>query len=435
MTTTNQTQYEASDQVKGIPISATLKINEKIAAKRLVGERVCHMGFGESPFPVHSHIIEALIEGAKHNQYPPTLGLLELRKNALSYFAKRFEFRANDMEVIVGPGSKDILFAAQLAIKGDIILPTPSWVSYAPQAKLAGSTAIQIPTKAGDHHKLTGQMISDTLAKARSSGLNPTKIILNYPNNPTGLGFDNDELMELAETLRKEKVIVISDEIYGLVTHSGKHKSISTYYPEATVITTGLSKHLSLGGYRVGFGFVPKSLQGLFKDMAAVASETWSCVSNPIQHSAIAALSEHPAVEEHIALSTQAHSLASNYVRDELNKLGLNYPPLVGGFYLYPNFTPFAEELEKAYGVKTSDDLANDLLNRFALAVLPGSGFGDDPNVLALRLAITDYDGAKAMEYLKANPEASAEDYVKNVCPRVKEACEIMQDYIHKAKE
>ncbi|MCK5040780.1 MAG: aminotransferase class I/II-fold pyridoxal phosphate-dependent enzyme [Sphingomonadales bacterium] len=429
MITTHKALHQTSDQVKGIPISATLKINEEIIAKRAAGEAVCHMGFGESPFPVHPYIVDALIKAAKYNQYPPTMGLLALREKAQAYFGKRFGFDERSMDTIVSPGSKDIIFAAQLAIKGDLILPTPSWVSYAPQAKLAGSKAIQIRTKAENYHKLTGRMISETLAEARANGLNPTKIILNYPNNPTGLGFDEQELIDLAETLRGEGIIAISDEIYGLVNHKGEHKSIAAYYPEGTIVTTGLSKHLSLGGYRIGFGFIPKLLEGLTADMAAVASETWSCVSNPIQRASIAALEENPDVEQHIATSTKVHNLASNYVRGKLIDMGLNYPPLAGGFYLYPNFTPFAKELEKAYGVKTSDDLARDLLNRSGLAALPGSDFGDDPAVLALRLAITDYDGGEAMAYLNTNPNATADELVKTACPRVYDACKIMQQY------
>lgn len=415
--------------VDGMPESSTLRINEDVASRRALGETIYHMGFGESPFPVPARIARALSDAAGSNRYPPTLGLTDLRHKALSYFSSRLGFAADGMATMVGPGSKDLIFAAQLAIEGDVMLPTPSWVSYAPQARLAGTTAIKIPTRAGNHHRVTGELLQQTISQARAEGLNPRKIILNYPNNPTGLGIAPEDLQDIADVCRDAGVIVISDEIYSLIAHGGPHKSIAGFYPEGTIVTTGLSKHLSLGGYRIGFAFIPVALEGLMEAMRAIASETWSCVSHPVQYAAIAAVEEHGDIEAHIALCTRIHGLVTNYVRDRIIAAGIDYPPLAGGFYLYPDFTPLAPHLAATYGVKSSTDLSTDLLSRAALATLPGTDFGDVDQVLTLRLAVTDYDGAQALELLTSNPDMDRDQFVEAACPRIVHACTILTNY------
>lgn len=413
-----------------MPESSTLRINEEIAARRASGETLYHMGFGESPFPVPPRIAKALADAAGSNQYPPTLGLPDLREKALAYFTERLKFSASGMTAMVGPGSKDLIFAAQMAIEGDVLLPTPSWVSYAPQAKLAGTTAIKIPTQASSHHRVTGELIRETISQARAKGLNPRKIILNYPNNPTGLGLAPEDLQDIAESCREAGIIIISDEIYSLIAHGGTHRSIAGLYPEGTIVTTGLSKHLSLGGYRIGFAFIPLALDGLATAMRAIASETWSCVSHPVQYAAIAAVEGHGDIETHIARCTTVHGIVANYVRDRLVTAGIDYPPLAGGFYLYPDFTPFAAQLAAAYSVRTSNDLSEDLLSRGALATLPGTDFGDADHVLSLRLAITDYDGAEALELLTSHPDMDKKHFVETACPRIVRACDSLIQYL-----
>lgn len=430
MTRQNGTLYTASPRVSGMPVSATLRINEEVARRRADGETIYHMGFGESPFPVHPRMAQALSDNAGFNGYPPTLGVPALRQAALAYFPKRLGFPGEQASVIVGPGSKDLIFAAQIAIDGDILLPTPSWVSYAPQARLAGNHAIRIPTRAGNHHKLTGAMIKASVEDARSNGMNPRKLILNYPNNPTGLGLDRHDLEDLAEACREAGLIVISDEIYSLVNHGGPHQSIAALYPEGTIVTTGLSKHLSLGGYRVGFAFVPQALDGLLPAMAAVASETWSGVSNPVQRASITALEEHTDIEEFISLCTRAHGLTSNYVRDALIGIGIEYSPLAGAFYLFPDFSRFANRLQRAYGVSSNAELARDLLARKGVATLPGREFGEKDDVLTLRLAITDYDGGAALALLRKNPDLNQAEFVESACPRVATACKLIGEYL-----
>jgi aspartate aminotransferase len=424
-----QLQKHLNPKISSLPKSSTLRINEDVKDRRSKGLPVYHMGFGESPYPVPEIIKNALSEHSNLNSYPPVLGLPELRKKTLLYFSKKLGFKSEGMDCIVGPGSKDILLAAQFAIEGDVLLPTPSWVSYAPQAMIAGTKAYRIPTTSRNHHALSGGLLEETIKAARKEGLNPRKIILNYPNNPTGLGFDKETLIEIADVCRANEIIIISDEIYALVSHGMAHETIAKYYPEGTIITTGLSKHLSLGGYRIGFGFVPKRIEGLLSSMAAFASETWSCVSHPIQQTAIKCVENIPEIEDHIKLCTKAHGLTSNYVRDGLIKMGVDYPPLSGAFYMFPDFSKYGAYVKTNYGVKTSQDLAMNLWTRENLASLPGTDFGDNPETLSLRLAVPDYNGKDVLDYVLQNPEATSQNLVESVCPNLVKSINILTRY------
>lgn len=118
-------------------------------------------------------------------------------------------------------------------------------------------------------------------------GLNPSKLILNYPSNPTGLTIPVENLKEIAKVCIDEDILIISDEIYGFVAFDSVYRTISKYAPDNTAITSGLSKHLSLGGWRVGIGFIRKAVGGLNSLLCNIASETWSCVPAPIQQACI----------------------------------------------------------------------------------------------------------------------------------------------------
>ena len=120
----------------------------------------------------------------------------------------------------------------------------------------------------------------------------PGFLILNYPNNPTGVTYTRDELSDLAAVARERNLLVISDEIYAMTHFSGDHVSIATYYPEGTIISTGLSKWCGAGGWRLGIAAFPLDCAELLRFVAILASETFTSVSAPIQFAAIRAYEE-----------------------------------------------------------------------------------------------------------------------------------------------
>lgn len=411
--------FAIRDAIAALPMSATLAANQAAAQRRAAGKRVLHMGFGQSPFPVHSLLAEALCESAGSNLYEHVAGVGELRAAASDYFSAAFGFDAEEYDVIVAPGSKFVLYALQMAIAGDVLLPVPSWVSYAPQAAMLGDRVVPVRATLSDAgYRLDPQRLGAALAEARNNGANPTKLIINSPNNPTGLNMSAGDRAELAAYCERERLFLISDEIYGLVSFDAAHKSIAADYG-MTAVTTGLSKHLSLGGWRIGFGFVPRRVPGLFEAVCAIASETWSSVSAPVQRAAIVAVSGDKQLERFIAEGASIHASVARYVAAALRNTAVDCPAPAGAFYLWPDFAPLRDALRVA-GIEDSATLAQRLLENYDVLPLPGTGFGADPADLCLRLSVCDYDGAEALgAYRKAQPGQVAIDAF---APRVVEA-------------
>lgn len=415
--------------VQKLSFSPTLAIHEQVRKRRAGGAPILHMGFGQSPFPVHAVIRAALAANAEKNLYLPSAGLPELRAAARDYYGAKFGFDPGKFAALVGPGSKELIYDLQMAVEGDLLLPVPSWVSYEPQSRLLQDKAIKIPTTRAENYHISPESLEAAILAAQKAGYNPRKLILNYPNNPSGLSISASRLEQIAQVCRKYELLVISDEIYGLVDFKGQHTSIARFYPQGTVVTTGLSKHLSLGGYRLGIALIPQGLQDVYEAMVRIASETWSCVCAPVQYAALKAFEHHPQVEAYIHTCTQIHKWVSGTVREALVEMGIPYPPLQGGFYLYPDFSPFREKLN-AKGVHTSDQLALDLLEEMNLATLPGTAFGDGEGNLRLRLATCDYDGGAALAAYERNPDGDPGDFVRQTCPNITLACERLKTYL-----
>ncbi|MCY7294452.1 pyridoxal phosphate-dependent aminotransferase [Alteromonas sp. a30] len=417
-------------------LSPTLAINELVVKKRAEGKEILHMGFGESPFPVPHRLAEALKNNTHHKQYLPTAGLPELREAVASYYAEKVGVDTSAYDVLIAPGSKLIIYSLQMAVDGDFIMPVPSWVSYAPQAKMLGRNVIKMPTTLDDDGMhLNADTLRTVIKDAREAGLKPSKILLNYPSNPTGLSIPDHELEAIARVCEEEDILIISDEIYGFVNHQRSYQSISRFAPNHTAISSGLSKHLSLGGWRIGICFIPKAIDGMFSRMTNIASELWSCVPAPIQVAAIEAYKGHADIEEHVAACSELHSHMNRYISDELKALGIKAPTPQGAFYNYPDFEEHRDAL-KNVGVETSKDLAQVLLEKYEISSLPGVAFGADANQLTLRLSGCDYDGAAALAQLMSlrrenHAYALDEDFIKQYAPRVYKAGQVFKRFIN----
>ncbi|MCH9664776.1 MAG: aminotransferase class I/II-fold pyridoxal phosphate-dependent enzyme, partial [Gammaproteobacteria bacterium] len=132
-----------NDRISGVKESATLAINERAMALREQGKTIFHFGFGQSPFPVHPLIVDALIANSHRKAYLPTLGLPELRANLATYYSNR-GYAWEPQHIVVGPGSKELLFDLFYLLSGVLLLPVPSWVSYYPQAHLVGKDVVPV---------------------------------------------------------------------------------------------------------------------------------------------------------------------------------------------------------------------------------------------------------------------------------------------------
>ncbi len=369
--------------------SPTLAINEAIAERRAAGREVIHLGFGEATFPLHPLLEAALGEAANHTGYAPVLGLPALRQAIADYMARTRGLNCSSEHIVIGPGSKPLLYALLHVLEGDLLLPVPSWVSYAPQARLAGRRVITVQTDAVDHHRLTQQALSEALAQARKEGADPRILVVNTPSNPTGSMFDRADVEALASWARDAGITVISDEIYAELAHGWReHISPACFYPQGCIVTGGLSKAFSAGGWRVGYAVLPPGERGAqaVAALRALASEIWSAAATPMQEAAIVAFTPNADLETYVQYSARIHAHTAGLLYKTFLGLGVPCPRPAGAFYLYPDFAPWRATLAER-GAKTGQELAHYLLDKWDIATLPGSAFGEQPEVLRLRLA------------------------------------------------
>lgn len=385
------THFKLNPVFDGLVPSSTLYINETVNKLWQQGEQVFHMGFGESRFDVHPRLQKSLAQHANKKSYLPARGLPELIDVVAKYYSDKLTLNFSPSQVLIGPGSKALIYGLQMVLDADVFLPSPSWVSYGPQAQLLNKRYHYIPSKVEDNYQLDIDAL-DGLIKASD---NPCKLlIINSPNNPTGEVMTPEFLQQLAQYCRDNNVWVLSDEIYFQVCHGDiPHVSIAKYYPEGTVVLGGLSKHLSIGGWRVGIALFPQSEFGkqLLKKMVVLASETWSGVSGPIQYAAIDAYAQIPNVEKYIADCRAIHGIRTRFIHKALCDLGIRCTAAQGGFYIAANFDQYRSGLA-ALGIKSSADLSAHLLNKYRIAALPGNDFGLDPQTLTLRLSTSYLD-------------------------------------------
>jgi aspartate aminotransferase len=226
-------------------------------------------------------------------------------------------------DVLIGPGSKELMFLLQFVYYGDLVIPTPSWVSYAPQARIIGRTVHWLPKREADEWMLTADQFEAFCALDPDR---PRIVILNYPSNPTGASYDQSQLEALADVARQYQVILLSDEIYGELHHAGRHVSIARFYPEGTIISSGLSKWCGAGGWRLGTFAFPRDLAWLRDAMAAVASETYTSTSAPIQYAAVRAFRGGLDIERYLVNSRAILSALGKSLTAKLCTAGVPAP-------------------------------------------------------------------------------------------------------------
>ena len=401
------------DLVKSLKPSSTLAINQNSRKLEEQGKKIFKFGFGQSPFKVPVDVVEELKTNAHQNQYLPMQGLSKLRDAVAKYTSSKKNLNYKSENVIIGPGSKELMFLLHIIFDGEIILPAPSWVSYAPQAILGRNKVKILQTKAENNWFPTAKEIEEFIIKDKHKNY---LLFINSPNNPSGQICEN--LEEIAEVANKYNLIILSDEIYSELSFERNYKSISNYCPNKTIISTGLSKWCGAGGWRLGYFIVPDSLNKI-KDMINVlASETFSAVSAPIQYAAIKAYeNDH---SDYINESRKILKAVGNYVYENLksNKILINKPQ--GGFYLMPEF------LNKKFN--SSAEMCDDILNKTGVALLPGSDFGFDQNRMLARLSFTDFDGKKFMEEIEDNTKID-DTLIYELAPKIVEGVDKLKKW------
>lgn len=377
--------------------SGTLSLNEKTREIENAGHPVYRFGFGESPFPPTRRLQDALRRAAHRKDYTAVAGLPELRQKVAAFHQEVDGYPIAAEQVLIAPGTKPLLHNIMRAFhRAEVFLPGPSWVSYAPQARLASHEVIVIPTSFEGRWRIRPDQLECAFKREGGAG-RERLVVLNYPGNPDGLTYSLAELEALTVVLRKHGAWVISDEIYALLAHRGRHVSLAKVYPERTLVTTGLSKWCGAGGWRLGALILPPESPRQLRDaLVGLGSETYSCAPAPIQ---VAALSAYELDgEAYTFLNAQRRILRAigSVVHGALIEAGIRVHAPQGGFYLLLDFSRFANVLS-GRGISNDDQLCQRLLAETGVALLPGGDFGMPREALTARLAYVDFDGEAAL--------------------------------------
>ena len=402
------------DVVKDLKLSATLRMNEISRDLESKGKKVFKFGFGQSPFQVPDDVVSELKNNAYKNKYLPMQGLPELREAIAKFVSLKKNYAYKAENILVGPGTKELMFLLHILFDGEVLLPTPSWVSYEPQAILGRNKVHWIETTREKNWFPTAENIEKVISKNKEKNY---LLFLNSPNNPSGQICEN--LKEISELVKKNNILVLSDEIYSELSFQDNFKSISNFCPEQTIISNGLSKWCGAGGWRLGHFVIPNELTKLKNSLKVLASETFSAVSAPIQYAAIAAYKNDHSL--YLNNSREILKLVGEYVYDNLksNKVLINKPQ--GGFYIMPEF------LDKKF--KNSEEMCANLLNDTGVAILPGSDFGFSKDRLIARLSFTDFDGENFMDNLSKQKKL---DYslINKFAPKIVEGTKRLKAWV-----
>ncbi|WP_395298398.1 pyridoxal phosphate-dependent aminotransferase [Kitasatospora hibisci] len=385
-----------------VTMSATLAADAEMARRRRAGEQVLSLASGEIGLPVLPELRERLAAAAHRNTYGPVAGSPALREAAAGYWRRRNLPTDPDL-VVCGPGSKPLLFALMLAIGGDVVVPVPSWVSYATQARMAGARPLNVPTLPGQGGVPDPDALREAVTTARATGRNPRSVVVTLPDNPTGTIAHPDTLHRLAQAARDLDLVIVSDEIYcDLVydTPAGPAVSPAAHAPERTVVTTGLTKNLAVGGWRTGIAHLPDSALGraLHTRLTAVASQLWSSTTAPVQDAAAYALTEPPEILAYVAAARRLHESVVRQAARHFTAAGAQVEPVRSTCYLYPSFEPLREHLHAAHGITGATQLATHFAQHHGVGLLPGTAFGDSDDLLRVRTATSQIYGTTEAE-------------------------------------
>lgn len=366
---------ELANRVKSLTPSSTLAITAKAKELKEQGEDVIGLGAGEPDFNTPQHIIAAAVESMNEGQtkYTPSAGLPALKKAIIAKLQRDQGLTYAQNEIIVGNGAKHALYTLFQVLLNDgdeVIIPSPYWVSYPEQVKLAGGVPVFLEGSEENQFKITPDQLVHSIT-------NKTKaIIINSPSNPTGVLYTEEELFALGQVCLKENILIVSDEIYEkLIYGNHKHVSIAELSPELkeqTIIINGVSKSHSMTGWRIGYAAGNKEIINAMTNLASHST------SNPTTTAQFAAIAAYNGSQETVEEMRHAFEHRLEIIYDQLVQIpGFSCVKPQGAFYLYPN----VKEAAELTGYRNVDDFVEGLLVEAKVAVIPGSGFGTPDNI------------------------------------------------------
>jgi aspartate aminotransferase len=359
--------------------SGTIRISTRVKQMAQKGIKVLGFGMGEPDFDTPLHIKQAAIRAIEEGftKYTPTAGMPELREAICEKLWRDNHLKYVPTQIVVSAGAKQAIHTIILVLceKGqEVIIPSPYWVSYPEQVRLAGATPVLVPTSDETGFKLTPDAL-DRAITPRSRVL-----ILNSPCNPTGAVYTETEFMELVGLAVKRGLFIISDEIYEKITYYGmKHYSPAAlseeFYPRVITIN-GFSKSYAMTGWRLGYAAGPEIIM---RGATKVQDHTTSCPSSIAQRAGLEALRGDHGFIDHMLREYDRRRL---YIVERLSKIpDINCQLPWGAFYVFPRVSKLYSRKIAGKEVKNSFELVDLLIEEAGVAFVPGDCFGDDNHV------------------------------------------------------
>lgn len=392
-------QQRISRKIDAIAESATLAVDAKAKALKAEGRPVIGFGAGEPDFSTPDYIVDAAAEALKdpkNFRYSPAAGLPELRQAIADATARDCGWTVEPSQVLVTNGGKQAVYEAFQTVVDegdDVLLPAPYWTTYPEAIRLAGGNPIEVFAGADQEYKVTPEQLEAAYTE------NTKALLFCSPSNPTGSVYSAEETKAVGEWAASKGIFVISDEIYQHLTYDGvEFTSIAQAAPELhdhLILLNGVAKTYAMTGWRVGWMVGP---QDVIKAAANLQSHLSSNVNNVAQRAALAALN---GPMDQVSAMREAFDRRRRVIVDGLNAIdGVVCPTPTGAFYAYPDVTALLGREFDGVTPQTSAELAEMILERAEVAVVPGEAFGPS-GYLRLSYALGDDDLAEGLSRLQ----------------------------------
>jgi aspartate aminotransferase len=356
--------------------SATLAISAKAKALKAEGIDIVGFGAGEPDFDTPENIKEEAIRAIKEGftKYTAVGGIDELKNAIIHRIKEDHGLRYEKSEIIVSCGAKHSLYNLSQALFEDgdeVVIPSPYWVSYPEQVILAGAMPVFIETREEDGFKIDPGELKKLINRKTKA------LILNYPSNPTGATYTEDDLREIVDVAMKYGLLIISDEIYEKIMYDGlTHTPVAKLgedVKKSTILVNGVSKSYSMTGWRIGFA------AGDRRVIEAMSNLQGQSTSNPTSVSQKAAVEALGGSQDEVKRMVAEFERRKNFIVDRLNEIpGLRCFNPQGAFYVFPNVSKLFGKKHAEMEIRNSVDFTQFLLEEAKVAVVPGVEFGAD---------------------------------------------------------
>jgi len=384
---------ELAKRVQNLQPSPTLALDKRANALKQKGQPIINLSVGQPDFDTPEHIRQAAHQAidAGYSRYTAVDGLSELKNAIIQKFTNDNNIAYKDSQILVSSGAKHSIYNLLMVLLDDgdeVVIPAPYWVSYPEAVKLTGAKPVCPQATIDNHYKITAEQLNDAITERTKL------VILNTPNNPTGMVYTHNELKALAEVLQAyPHVTILSDEIYEHLIWQDTFYNIVNVAPELkerTIIVNGVSKAYAMTGWRIGYAGGPESI---IQAMKKLQSQSTSCANAVAQKAAEAALS--------MDQQPTRDMLRQFHKRHDLLYEGLQQLQHVkarasqGTFYSFINVEPAMHAL----GYDSDQALAEAILTDANVAMVPGSAFGAHGH-MRLSFATSENDLNQALQRL-----------------------------------